>query len=193
MPPPKVLIIDNEPAVIDSIENSLKHTSYKIYSTTNGGEGLELHREHQPILTLLNIKMPGMDVSDFLEQIDLNPNDPCTVILLTNQDEEPEYPLALDKGVIAFVRKPFNVYELRVLIENTIALKLTRVEHMRAEKERDRILTLSHDLICIAGMDGFLKYVNPAWRNVLGYTTEELLSRPFLDFIHPDDHAINDE
>ena len=56
----------------------------------------------------------------------------------------------------------------------------------------DRVLNLSHDLICVAGMDGYFKYVSPAWEKTLGYTEAELLSRPFLDFIHPDDHAKND-
>ena len=66
-------------------------------------------------------------------------------------------------------------------------------ERKRLEEQRDRILALSNDLICIAGMDGYFKYVNPAWEGILGYTEEELLSRPFLDFIHPDDHVKNDD
>ncbi len=66
-------------------------------------------------------------------------------------------------------------------------------ERRWVEEERDRILTLSQDLICISGTDGFLRYVNPAWENVLGYTSEELLSRPLLDFIHPDDHEKNEQ
>ncbi len=83
----------------------------------------------------------------------------------------------------------------------TIRLKGKRVlfgclrditQRKQAEEERDRILTLSEDLICIAGMDGFFKYVNPAWERLLGYSTQELLTRPFLDFIHPDDHKKND-
>ena len=40
----------------------------------------------------------------------------------------------------------------------------------------------------IAGFDGYYKRVNPAFEQTLGYPSEELLSRPFLDFIHPDDH-----
>ena len=60
------------------------------------------------------------------------------------------------------------------------------------EDIKDRILNLSLDLICIAGMDGYFKYVNPAWEKTLGYTREELLSRPFCDFIYPDDHKKND-
>jgi PAS domain S-box-containing protein len=66
-------------------------------------------------------------------------------------------------------------------------------ESKRAEEERERILNMSQDLICIAGMDGYFKYVNPAWTHILGYTSEELLSKPFLSFIHPDDHKRNDD
>jgi PAS domain S-box-containing protein len=65
-------------------------------------------------------------------------------------------------------------------------------ESKHSEEEKNRILNLSHDLICIAGTEGYFNYVNPAWEKTLGYSTEELLSRPYLDFIHPDDHEIND-
>jgi PAS domain S-box-containing protein len=62
----------------------------------------------------------------------------------------------------------------------------------RVEEEKDRFLDLSVDLICIARTDGYFEYVSPSFETVLGYSREELLARPFLDFIHPDDHAKND-
>lgn len=62
-------------------------------------------------------------------------------------------------------------------------------ERKRAEVERDRLFNLSLDLLCVAGFDGRLQQVNPAWTECLGWTAEELTSRPMLEFVHPDDHA----
>jgi PAS domain S-box-containing protein len=73
-----------------------------------------------------------------------------------------------------------------------MGMALDVTDRKRIEAEKDLILNMSHDLICVAGMDGYFKYVNKSWERVLGYAEEELLSRPFLDFIHPEDHEKND-
>ena len=77
----------------------------------------------------------------------------------------------------------------RGVITHFVAVKEDISDLKRSEEERERFFSLSLDLQGIAGFDGYLKRVNPAFQATLGLTPEELLARPFLEFIYPDDRA----
>jgi PAS domain S-box-containing protein len=74
-----------------------------------------------------------------------------------------------------------------VLAALTGALGVNWARRARAQDELDRIFTLSPDLITVADFEGHFTRVNPAVEEVLGYTEHEIIARPYLELVHPDD------
>ncbi len=58
-----------------------------------------------------------------------------------------------------------------------------------AEAEAAELFEMSLDNLCVAGLDGYLRRVNPSWTRTLGWTAAELMARPSIELVHPDDRA----
>ncbi|AFY55506.1 PAS domain S-box [Rivularia sp. PCC 7116] len=74
-------------------------------------------------------------------------------------------------------------------VKYIIATGIDITEKKQLEEDLNRFFTLSLDMLCVAGFDGYFKQINPAFEEILGYTKAELIAQPFLSFIHPDDVA----
>lgn len=59
----------------------------------------------------------------------------------------------------------------------------------RAYTIEERFFDLSIDMLCVLGFDGYFQRLNSAWERTLGFTIDELKSRPFFEFVHPDDRG----
>lgn len=79
--------------------------------------------------------------------------------------------------------------------ENESLRERIRELEQQQEQQNDRTSAVDYsrffmhglDMLCVAGFDGYFKYLNPQWSHVLGYTDEELYAKPFIEFVHPDD------
>ncbi|QDV88150.1 Serine/threonine-protein kinase PknD [Stieleria magnilauensis] len=96
-----------------------------------------------------------------------------------------------DPAIIALAKRCLAPNERdRPADAGTIAAQITAyVESSMERAQRDlcRFFELSMDLFCIASLDGYFKRVNSNFSRVLGYSDSELISKPFIEFIHPDD------
>ncbi len=68
-------------------------------------------------------------------------------------------------------------------------LRREEEERRRVEGQMEHFFNLSLDMLCVADVYGYFRHLNSAWTRVLGWSMEELLARPFFDFVHPEDRA----
>ena len=103
------------------------------------------------------------------------------VVIVTGTGSEEIAVAAMARGAADYVIKsPKHIRKLPVTLRGAL-------ERHRTKEERDHFFRLSLDLLCVGGYDGRFKQVNPAWESTLGWTMEEMLSTPFIEFVHPDD------
>jgi two-component system response regulator MprA len=107
---PRVLIIEDEPGMVDFIEMGLSYEGFEATSVNNGLEGLEMALSQPVDLILLDLMLPlldGIEVCRKVRQVS-----PVPIIILTARDELDDRVLGLDAGADDYITKPFQFKEL---------------------------------------------------------------------------------
>ena len=128
----KILLIDDDSVMHDLVRAFLTRVGYEFLSATSGEQGLEMARSEQPDLILLDYMMPDLDGVEVYRRLREEPGYEALrevpVIMLTAREEDGHLrSRMLEKGVFAYLSKPFGLHELRNVIENAfIASEINR-------------------------------------------------------------------
>jgi len=115
MPNAKILVIDDEPNIVNLVTAYLKPEGYEIYTAEDGQQGLKAARAFKPDLIVLDVMLPGMDGIEVLTR--LRRESDVYVILLTAKTEETDRVIGLSVGADDYVIKPFSPRELTARIK----------------------------------------------------------------------------
>ena len=106
----KILVIDDEPKIVEICRDYLKAAGYEVLSADDGPRGLVAIRREHPDLIVLDLMLPGMDGLDLCRQLRQESNVP--VIMLTARVDETDKLIGLELGADDYITKPFSPREL---------------------------------------------------------------------------------
>jgi DNA-binding response OmpR family regulator len=137
---PKILIVEDEPTLVETLEYNLKRQGYAVVTTGDGGMAIELARQERPDLILLDVMLPtldGYEVCRILRQEMTVP-----ILMLTARVEEVDKVVGLEVGADDYLTKPFS---MRELVARVKAL-LRRVRLVREEMAVDEKAAAAPDV-----------------------------------------------
>ncbi|BAJ62210.1 response regulator transcription factor [Anaerolinea thermophila] len=126
----KILVVEDERALQETLEYNLKRQGYEVQVAGDGILALDLAREFQPEIILLDVMLPGMDGFELCRRLRQEMNTP--VLMLTARTEEIDRVVGLEVGADDYMTKPFSMRELLARVK----AMLRRVRMIREEMQK---------------------------------------------------------
>ncbi|NVM22167.1 MAG: response regulator [Desulfobacterales bacterium] len=170
----KILIIDDEPRMCDSLKILLSNEGYETKTTHSGLEALECFAKNDFDLVLLDIALPDITGHDIMDHI--NRKNPETfVIVITGQASVDSAIESLRKGAFDYIRKPFEHEKLLIAVKNALNQKRLKNERERVENalqaERQRLFSLLDGIpayVYLLAPDYSIRFANRCFREQFG-------------------------
>src|SRR5215217_4655852 len=127
MPKSRILVIDDEAAIRDSLKMTLEYEGYEFIGAATGQEGLTVAERETPDVVLLDVKMPGMDGLEVLDRV-RGMNEALPVIVVSGHGTISTAVEATKKGAFDFIEKPFASERVLVSLRNALDSRQLRDE-----------------------------------------------------------------
>lgn len=119
----RILIIEDDPAILKLLQRGLAYEGYQVDTATDGRGGLNSARDNSPDLVILDWMLPGMDGLDVCHRLRLGGKIP--ILMLTAKDSIQDRVQGLDAGADDYMVKPFNLDELTARVRALLRRTLT--------------------------------------------------------------------
>ena len=136
----KVLIVDDEKAIVDILDYNLRKADYETVCAYDGPEGLRMAREENPDLMLLDVMLPGMDGFEVCRTLRGEGSD-LPIIMITAREEETDKVFGLENGADDYITKPFSMRELLARVKANMRRSASAVP-AAAETAPEDVLTI---------------------------------------------------
>src|SRR5438874_7884320 len=154
MPKPKILVIDDDAGIRESLKMTLEYDGYDVIGAATGPEGLNLVERDAPDLVLLDVKMPGMDGFDVMTRLH-SMQSGLPLVMISAHGTGTTGADAIKKGAVDFIDKPLSTDRVLVTVKNVLEQARLRDENRSLKKA----VEVRHQMI---GESGALKQVMAA-------------------------------
>jgi DNA-binding response OmpR family regulator len=127
--PPLVLVIDDEPGIVDFIEVGLRDEGYRVATAATAGAGMRALREHAPAVVILDVGLPDEDGFSLLARLRSESDVP--VVMLTARGEVDDRIRGLELGADDYIAKPFHFAELLARVRALLRRREPRPDVLR--------------------------------------------------------------
>ncbi|HAK52447.1 MAG TPA: DNA-binding response regulator [Gammaproteobacteria bacterium] len=132
----KIVVIEDEPDIVEVIAYNLKREGFNVHSAGRGDEGLNEVRNQSPVLVILDLMLPGMDGLSVCQQIKSDPfTQDIPIIIVSAKGEESDVVIGLGLGADDYLAKPFSPRELLARVKAVL-----RRGPVRQDEQKERIL-----------------------------------------------------
>jgi PAS domain S-box-containing protein len=190
---PKILIVDDEPRMCESLRMLLGGNGYEVYTAGSGAEARAILQDKRFDVALLDMVMPDTDGHQLMDLI--NQKNPDTDVIVITGDTSLEFAIgALKRGAYDYVRKPFEFEELLTTVKNALKQKRLKREneiiHEKLEWSESRYRRLvenSPDIIYTLDEAGNFTFISNAAARLLCVDQQQLISKHYNTIVHEDD------
>jgi len=190
---PKILIVDDEPRILDSLSTLLATRDLDPVSACTGADAIKQLAENRFDLILLDLQLPDMSGHDVMDYINAQGID-TTVIVCSGNTRIESAIGALQRGAYGYLRKPYAQEELFNIISNAVQKRALEAKNRHiawrleySEKLYRNLVDSSPDIIYTLDKNGRFTFINERAQIVLGFTQGELLGQHYSAIVHEDD------